>query len=177
MFARHRRRIERFARRIAGRGAKGETQAEESIQDASVEFAKKPRTYGSESHFVNLFFGFIRNASRRRRRHDQAEKRGGAGASERLPTDLGVGPGNPDTGPATAAQRAEHYASLRAQVSELQEEHQRVIELRLVHDLPWQEVAERMGTPTADAARKKYEYAIGLLRERVADARAGDSAG
>ena len=166
LFVRNRDRVLQYARRLVGarqRGAAGE-EPEECVQDASAEFLKKPRQYGSESHFVHLFLGFVRNAFRGRRRHDGAQKRGDGHGAGDLPTTSGLQPEADAAGPHTAAARAELHRLLLSRLDQLKPEYRTVIQLRLLHELPWEQVAARLGLDSADAARKKYDYALGHLR-------------
>ena len=57
----------------------------DAIQDASVDFLRRPRKIKSTTHFNNLFKGFIRNALGDRRKKDNALKRGGGSLSIRAP--------------------------------------------------------------------------------------------
>lgn len=167
LFARNRDRLVRFARGLVGRGR--DDDAEDCVHDASLEFAQRERDYGSESHFVRLFRRFVLYSFRGRRRHDRAEKRGGARAIASLPSSADAGPMLDQTGPRTAAMRGELHAAILAHLGRLKPDYQRVIELRLVHERTWRDIAEQLSLPSEDAARKKYAYAIEQLRASARD--------
>lgn len=174
LFERNRVRLVRFARKLVGRGREGD--AEDCVHDASLEFARRERDYGSESHFVRLFRRFVLNSWRGRRRHDRAAKRGGEQAIVSLPSTAGAGPTMEQTGPRTAAMRGELHAAILAHLGRLKPDYQRVIELRLVHELAWREIAEQLSLSSEDAARKKYAYAIEQLRANARDLVTNDGA-
>lgn len=174
LFARNRVRLVRFARALLGRGR--EADAEDCVHDALIEYSKRERDYASESHFVRLFRRFVHNSWRGRRRHDRAAKRGGEQAIVPLPSTAGAGPSVDQDGPRTAAMRGELHAAILSHLSRLKPEYQRVIELRLVHGMAWRQVAEQLSLATEDAARKKYAYAIDLLRTNARDLVTNDGA-
>jgi RNA polymerase sigma factor (sigma-70 family) len=165
LFARHGNRILGFARNLV-RSRRTVEDADDLVQDASAEFLKRPRTYQSESHFLHLFLGFVRNAFHSRGRHRGAQKRGGDVRNQPLPT-TGLDLPDPATGPQTAVERTEVRELLLKRLHTLKPDYRQVILLRLQSELEWQEIATRMELPTADAARKKYQYAMQHLERLV----------
>jgi RNA polymerase sigma factor (sigma-70 family) len=165
LFARNRDRILRFARflRVRGKHAEG-AETMDYVQEASAEFLKKPRDYGSESHFRHLFLGFVKNAFRGRRRQDGAAKRGGDVEPEALPQGDGNQPAADLTGPMTSVQRDDLRAAVRGKLALLREDYRQIIVLRLWEEHSWEQIAAAMQLDSADAARKKYGYALGHLR-------------
>ena len=170
LFTRNRARIVDYARRLLGmrRTHKTSGEAEDYVQDASAEFLKKKQELRSESHFVYLFFDYVKNAFRVGGRRDHAEKRGGSQDLQSLQS-TGVFAEDPHTGPRTAAGRDDQGALLMRHLQRLKPEYREVILLRLEHELSWDEIATRMQLDSADAARKKYNYALGHLRQLVPD--------
>jgi RNA polymerase sigma factor (sigma-70 family) len=169
LFARNRQRLVDYARRLLQlRKGKSTAEPEDYVHDASAEFLKKPREVRSESHFVYLFFDFVKNAFRVGGRREGAQKRGGA-EDHRSLQSTGVFAADPHTGPHTAAGREEVGSLLMRHLQRLKPEYREVILLRLDHDLTWEEIAARMQLDSPDAARKKYNYALGHLRQLVPD--------
>jgi RNA polymerase sigma factor (sigma-70 family) len=58
--------------------------------------------------------------------------------------------------PSVAAAVGEQLAAFRAALAEFPECERVLLELRLVDEAPWQDVAARLGYPSADAARKAF---------------------
>jgi DNA-directed RNA polymerase specialized sigma24 family protein len=83
-----------------------------------------------------------------------------------LPT-TGLDLPDPATGPQTAVERTEVRDLLLKRLHTLKPDYRQVILLRLQSELEWQEIATRMELPTADAARKKYQYAMQHLERLV----------
>jgi RNA polymerase sigma factor (sigma-70 family) len=70
------------------------------------------------------------------------------------PTTAGVP--NADAGPATLAANAEQMAIYREVLASFPERERALLAMRLEDELPWQELADRLGWPSADAARKAF---------------------
>ena len=68
----------------------------DAVQDASVNFLSRPRKIKSDSHFVNLFKGFVRNAFLIRQRGERAGKRGAEAQKIDLSVSEVVGVNPPD---------------------------------------------------------------------------------
>ncbi|MBL8756035.1 MAG: sigma-70 family RNA polymerase sigma factor, partial [Planctomycetes bacterium] len=87
--------------------------------------------------------------------------------------------GVPDAeqGPATLAANAEQRAIYREVLATFPERERALLALRLEHDTPWQELADRLAWPSADAARKAFhtvQAKLALrLRQRGFDPEAG----
>lgn len=161
LFERNRDRFLGIARRYKGKRPEGGAETMDYVQDASAEYLKKPREVNSESHFLNLFAGFIKNAFRGKRRKDTAQKRGGGAAPLGLPTSSSI---EADlTGPRTAAARSEDEDQVLAQLASLKLEDRQVITLRLWDDLSWEDIAARLELDSPEAARKRYARALDKL--------------
>jgi RNA polymerase sigma-70 factor (ECF subfamily) len=70
------------------------------------------------------------------------------------------------TGPDARAERREQAARLLAAIEELPEEHRRVIELRNFQELPYEQVALRMGR-SYDAVKQLWSRAVKRLRQKL----------
>ncbi|MBZ0153133.1 MAG: sigma-70 family RNA polymerase sigma factor [Planctomycetes bacterium] len=61
-----------------------------------------------------------------------------------------------DAGPATLAANAEQMVIYREVLASFPERERALLALRLEDELPWQELADRLAWPSADAARKAF---------------------
>ena len=171
LFEQHHERFLRVARHYRRKGpAAGDPNAEtmDYVQDASAEYLKKPRDVKSETHFLQLFAGFIKNAWRGRRRDHRAQKRGGGQQPADLP-QTGAAPAADLTGPRTAAGRSEAEDIVLQQLAQLRPDDRQVITMRLWDELDFAEIAERLELPSAEAARKRYSRAIEKLEGTLPD--------
>lgn len=136
----------------------------DAIQDASVDFLRRPRKIKSTTHFNNLFKGFIRNALGDRRKKDNALKRGGGAVFQKIET---LGEIEPDraTGPGTAAVKKELNCRLKDALPHLGPADRKIIDLRICDKRSWAEIASQLGYPSAGAARQRYNRALGRLKE------------
>lgn len=164
LFEEHRERFLRMAHAFRRRrGSEGGLETLDYVQDASCEFLKKPRDVKSESHFVQLFKGFLQNSFRGKRRDARAQKRGGGEAPARLMTDLGV----PEdaAGPLTLAAQQEDEDRLLGLLATLDPTERQLITLRLWDELSWEELAARLELPSPEAARKRYTRTLARIAE------------
>ncbi len=90
----------------------------------------------------------------------------GRSREERLVTELGLGLPAGVRDPAAAASLRDDCARLTALLGTLDPAQNAVIGLHLDEGLPWETIAERLGLPSAAAARMRYVRAIATLRER-----------
>jgi RNA polymerase sigma-70 factor (ECF subfamily) len=83
-----------------------------------------------------------------------------------LGTDSALDPGAHGPGPPGAAVDREERDRIAALLGTLDPSQSEVIGLRIDEGLGWEEVASRLGLPSADAARMRFVRAVTLLRER-----------
>lgn len=75
--------------------------------------------------------------------------------------------------PSRIAQRAERVDLARQALALLDEDDRRIVEMRTMSELPFSEIAERVGT-TEDAARMRFHRTLARLAQRLSrDARSG----
>ncbi|MCA8971463.1 MAG: sigma-70 family RNA polymerase sigma factor [Planctomycetes bacterium] len=164
LFEENRDRFVRLAHAIRRRpGGDASLETMDYVQDASCEFLKKPRDVKSESHFVQLFKGFLVNSFRGKRRDAKAQKRGGGAAPGSLPTTLGVA--QDAQGPLTVAARHESEDLLLARLASLDPLERRLITMRLWDERSWEELATELELASPEAARKRYARALERLQD------------
>jgi RNA polymerase sigma-70 factor (ECF subfamily) len=88
----------------------------------------------------------------------------GPGGAAIDPYDEGAAPPAPGTDPAEAAQHAETLHRLKEALDRLPRAEREAVALRDFDALSFAEVAERIGRPSPDAARKLYDRAARRLR-------------
>jgi len=138
----------------------------DAVQDASADFLKKPRRVKSDTHFLNLIKGFVRNAFRVRRRREQADKRGGMLREDtRSPSQVTVS--GSWTGPVRAAMRKEKRERIKVGLARLAPPDRKVIKLRAWEDRAWADIARHLNLPSEDAARMSYARALDRLRKAM----------
>lgn len=168
LFEQHRDRFVRIAHAWNRRpGGDASLETMDYLQDASCEYLKKPRDVKSESHFVQLFKGFLKNSFRGKGRDARAQKRGGGKAPVELPETKSIP--NDAAGPPTLLGLRESEDMLLGQLAQLEPEERRLITLRLWDELSWDELAKRLELPSAEAARKRYTRALKRLEKDLAD--------
>ena len=120
-----------------------------------------------ETHFLNLFRGFVANVFRTRRKYGSAKKRhvddGG-----RQPLEEFEEPPASVTGPVTAAELSEDKERLYRVLTRLPPDQRELIHLRLWQDRSWREIADRLGLASDDAARMRYARALDTLKRMLA---------
>lgn len=168
LFEQNRERFVRIARAMNRKpGGDASLETMDYLQDASCEYLKKPRDVKSESHFVQLFKGFLRNSFRGKGRNARAQKRGGGKAPVELPATQGLaGDGH---GPRTIAGQHESEDLLLARLAHLDADERKLITLRLWDELSWEELASRLDLASPDAARKRYARALKRLERDLGD--------
>lgn len=87
---------------------------------------------------------------------------------ERLATEDGLGRSDSADGPPDAAALRDDAARVTSLLGTLEPSQAAVIGLFLDEELSWDEIARRLGVPSAAAARMRYVRAIAALRERWA---------
>lgn len=169
LFEQNRERFVRIARAMKRRPVGGDASLEtmDYLQDASCEYLKKPRDVKSETHFVQLFKGFLKNSFRGKARDARAQKRGGGKAPVELPPTHGLP--NDAHGPRTIVGQQESEDLLLGQLARLDPEERQLITLRLWDDLSWEDLAERLVLPSPDAARKRYARALKRLERDLGE--------
>ncbi len=89
---------------------------------------------------------------------------GRAGCRLERPLDAGRPPPAPGGSPASQAAAEEEAARVQGLVSSLDEDHRKIVLLRLEEELPFADIADRLGLPSPEAARKRYARSIARLR-------------
>jgi RNA polymerase sigma-70 factor (ECF subfamily) len=79
----------------------------------------------------------------------------------------GLVPASPDPSPSSQVSNEEELLRVTAAMEELPEDHREVLVLRHLEGLSYAEIAERMGRPTDEAARKLWARALEALRRRL----------
>jgi RNA polymerase sigma factor (sigma-70 family) len=167
LFERNRDRFLAVARRLKARGRGAGADTQDYVQEASAEYLAKTRQVKSESHFRNLFKGFLVNAFRGRRRGERAIKRGGGAVPEPLPEATAAHPADPLTGPATQAARHEEEDRVLAGLADLGDVDRQVVTMRLWDERSFADIAKSLGLDSEEAARKRYTRALDKLESSL----------
>jgi RNA polymerase sigma factor (sigma-70 family) len=158
-------RIARMARALRNRRPRAaDADTLDDVQDASARFLEKPRRIRSETHFLALFRGFIRNAFLDRARRDGAARRGGdAREADLSPSELGTPASS--LGPLTRAELQDRREQLKDALQRLDRRERRLVYLRVWEDRSWDEIARELDLASPDAARMHYNRTLARVRE------------
>ena len=165
LFARYQERVEGVVRKRLGAKLRRKV---ETADVAQLAFAKAFEKFDSfsmenENALINWLASIIENQIRDQADHFGAQKRDSGGAVS-LDHDQewgGAPPVADRTGdrPAEQADLGEQRERLRAALETLDEEWRMVIHLRDFEKRSWQEVADALGHPSAEAVRQRYRKA------------------
>lgn len=161
------------ARGALGRGLRRKVESMDVVQEAMTRAfdrlpAFQPRHKSSFTHWISRI---VRNIVRDMHDHFSALKRDYAAEvslEEPSPGDDGLAERLPDAAPSLPdawAAKEEGVRILRA-LAALSDDQRDVLSLRLFHDLPYEEVARRMGK-SPDAVRRAYARAQARLAVRL----------
>ena len=158
-------RIARMARALRSRRPRSpDSDTLDAVQDASARFLQEPRRIKSETHFLGLFRGFVRNALLDRARRDEAAKRGGSARDADLsPSELGTPASS--LGPLTRAVQQDQREQLKDALQRLDRPERQLVYLRVWEDRSWDEIAFELDLASGDAARMHYNRTLARVRE------------
>jgi len=135
----------------------------DDVQDASARFLEKTRHIRSDTHFLGLFRGFVRNALLDRFRRDKAMKRGEGACNNNLsPSEIDSPAGM--AGPLTAAIEYDRRERLKEALQRLDRRERQLVHLRVWEDRPWAEIVQELDLVSVDAARMQYKRILERIR-------------
>jgi RNA polymerase sigma-70 factor (ECF subfamily) len=111
---------------------------------------------GDEAAFPRFLATLVKHRLVDAVRHHEAARRDARKAVEPGTAVLGARGGANDPTPSLAAALSEQLGAFRAALAEFPERERLLLELRLVDEAPWHDVAARLGYPSDDAARKAF---------------------
>lgn len=150
-------------RRMCQALAHSKDEGEDLLQNALVKAYLHRRSYQGRGPLSGWLYGIIRHEHedqvrrvvRRRALLDQEQRRHGVPLEELSP--------EPGLTPEEGVNQAEHQRHLRACVERLPETYREVVALCALEELPYEEVAERLGLPVGTV---KSRHARGVMRLR-----------
>jgi RNA polymerase sigma-70 factor (ECF subfamily) len=158
------------ARLLGGRLA-GKADASDAVQQGLCAAFEQLPQFGGQGveQWQGWVLTIVRNEALKLLRYWHQQKRD---LRREQPLDAGPGPTAPpaaeDSTPSQRAARREQAARLLAAVERLPPQYREVILLRNFEDLPYADIAARMGR-SEDAARQLWERAVRRLREACGD--------
>jgi len=167
-----------WMRRLVAREMQGNRTRLDSVdlvQEGVVRLLRRGPTYAprSRAQFRALLATVLRSAHRDALDRLRAQRRD-AGREERLPSAhiSRLRPLEPTReGPATIVDRRVVRERVRLALTRLEPEERELITLRQHEGLPFEEVADRLGFPSPDAARMRFQRAVKKLSQVLLDLR------
>lgn len=139
--------------------------ARDVAQEAFVSAFQKLQTFQGKSAFYSWLFRIAMNAavSRQRKRHHVAA------SIDAIQNRTGVEPtdGHPEAHPEYSMETAERQAAVQAALAELPEEFRKVLVLKEMDELKYEEIAEIVGCPIG-TVRSRIHRARSEMRNRLA---------
>jgi RNA polymerase sigma-70 factor (ECF subfamily) len=166
LFEASRGRLERSARRELGPHLRSRYDTEDIAQSVFGDFLRGlPRFEDrGEAAFLAWLDGAVRHkVVDKARRHADA---GGRAREERLDTVQALGAPAATPEPDALPSQAEEDARMTRLLGTMDPTQRAVICLFLDEGLAWEEIANRLGLPSAGAARLRYVRALAVLRDR-----------
>ena len=167
--------MRRYLRRTTPKEVRQRFESLDLVQDAAVQLLRRGPRFAPENRaqFRALLSKVLLYTVRDRLDHLHAAKRN-AERPERLPS-VGVSRIAPversPTLPDAAAMREEKRTWVRLGLELVEPSEREVIELRQFQELGFEEIAERLGLASADAARMRFNRALTNLTVKVQQAR------
>jgi RNA polymerase sigma-70 factor (ECF subfamily) len=178
LFARYFLRVRQIVRARLGVRLRRELDSEDLVQESMVEAIRGFRDFEIESRhaLVALFVAIVENRLRANARRTVAQRRDRDREITLAHLRDSMASGTIDLSPADDAPlppelvaEAERRVRIRAALELLDERDRELIELRNFRGLSWDEVAARLGSPTANAARMSHARALLRLRGELGD--------
>jgi RNA polymerase sigma factor (sigma-70 family) len=153
-------RLQRFARGRLPRWARDVTDTDDLVQDTLLRSFRQMERF-EPRHDASLH-AYLRQAVVNRIR-DELRRKGRTPGRDELPEE------HPDkaASPLEAAIGSEAMERYEAALARLRSEEREAIVARVELGLPWDELAEALGKPSAEAARKATERALVRLAEEM----------
>lgn len=176
LFARYFLIVRQIVRRSMGPKLRRELGSEDVAQEAMVEAIRGLPDFRipDRESLIALFAAIVRNRMRTNARRTEAQKRDRdrevtlAQLRDSIASgSIDFAPAADETLPPDAVANAELRLRIQGVLGRLDEQHQEVIRLREYESLSWEEVAERMGSPTANAARMLHARALVKLKTEL----------
>lgn len=161
LFARHAAPLRRWASGRLPRWARDLTDTDDLVQEALLQTFKRIDQF--EARGVGALYAYLRQAVLNRIR-DELRRRG------RRPDETGLDGTEPDTvvSPLEEAIGSEMAERYERALTRLSPQEQELIIARVEMDCSYEELAESLGKPTPDAARKAAKRALVRLAEEMA---------
>lgn len=150
--------------------------ADDIVQQAVVHVLQHgPRfEVADDEHYRAILLRIVENTIRKLVRDGRRQKRW-AGREEPLPSGSVVALAASATRPSAAADRNEQRAWVQLALELLDGQDREIVLQRQWHGLPFQSIGEQLGI-AEDAARRRFERAVGRLARMVGRLRAGEVA-
>jgi RNA polymerase sigma-70 factor (ECF subfamily) len=161
-------------KRRMGAELRARTDADDIVQQAVLAVMQSgPRFLVSDrEHYRALLLRIVENTIKKQLRHHRQQRRRAA-REEPLPSGSVVALQASVTRPSAVADRNERRAWVQLALELLAEADREIILLRQWEGLPFQEVGERLAV-SEDAARMRFERALGRLARVVQQLRSGE---